>query len=77
MQTTLRREIARFWAVGFAANNLKKHIKTKLALSTTELHCPQGLFFLIFQKNINREILVSFTQKLAKLRYPKVSFLII
>jgi hypothetical protein len=70
-------EIARFWAVGFAATNKKKHIKTKLAISTTELHCPQGVFFFIFQKNISRENLASFPQKLAKLRYPKVSFLII
>jgi hypothetical protein len=35
----------RFWC-----HQLKKHIKTKLAVSTTELHCPQGVFFFHFSK---------------------------
>jgi hypothetical protein len=48
----------------FCCHQKKNHIKTKLAVGTTEFHCPQVVFF-IFQKNINRENLASFPQKLA------------
>ncbi len=81
MQTTFQREMlhcARFLGRRFCRHQFKKkHIKTKLAVGTTELHCPQGVFFLFLKNKINMEIFASFPQKLAKLRYPKLSFLII
>jgi hypothetical protein len=35
------------WAVGFAATN-RKNILNELSVGTTELHCPQGVFFFHF-----------------------------